>query len=44
MNHMGDVMVSVLIISVIERLFEPCQGQSRTKIFVFAASPLNTTY
>ena len=40
LNRIGDVMVSVLVSSAVDRGFEPQSNQ--TIKFVFVASPLNT--
>jgi hypothetical protein len=39
-NHIGGVMVSMLVLSVVYRGFEPWLGQTLTIKFVFFASPL----
>ena len=40
----GDVMVSVLASSVVDRGFEPWSGQTIDFKFVFVASPQSTQY
>ena len=41
-NRIGDVMVSILVSSVVDRGFEPRSGQTIKLIFV--AFPLSTQY
>jgi len=42
MNHISDIMVSVLVSSVVDRGFEPGWVKPKTIQLVFVASPLST--
>ena len=42
LNHIGGVMVSVLVSSVVDRGFEPCRAKPKTIKLVCVASPLST--
>ena len=42
MNRIGDVMVSVLAASSVDREFEPRSGKTKDYELVFVVSPLST--
>jgi hypothetical protein len=44
MNRIGDVMVIVLAVSVIDRWFEPGRVKPKTIKLVYVVSPLSTQY